>query len=94
MNETNEPDSRMLPLIQQFTLTEFNDAAVAFARNPNTGNWQLLERAMLVHQQAHSNSSEVKVDIARACNGRQIAQWPGLIVEVATGKTIEQALRS
>ena len=74
------------------------DAQKAFAKNPNTNNWDRTTRAMLVYQQLEQLIRRAKIQSGinvQLSNLDMVAinDWPQRIVKISLDKTIEEVLK-
>jgi hypothetical protein len=67
-----------------------NEAFEAFQKHPNSGQWFVMRRAMLVYQQAMLGANRHSMnDLLR---DKPPAEWDSIIVKTGTGITLDEQM--
>ena len=86
-----------LSYVQAFALSSLKTAQKNFNKNPSSTNFDVLTRAMLVHQQATQVArvlrSQDNIDLMLdKLSAQPLGNWPDIIVKSALGMTIQDVL--
>lgn len=82
-----------LKTLQEHTLNTLKQHQKAFNKNPNSLNWHMLTRSMLVYQQAIMLNKDANVQhLLERLPTLTMGEWEQAIVQHALGMSIEQAL--
>ena len=78
-------------MAESFVTVELDYAVESFKKAPTAENWHALLRAMLVYQQQRSGSED-RAELVKKLSITVIRDWPDVIVEHHTDKTIDSIL--
>ena len=81
------------PNVKTIVLRELKAAQAIFNTNPNSINWEVLTRAMLVHQQIQSLRKDANIQhLLDRLEPLPLGKWGDAIVHHATGMSVRDIL--